>query len=433
MNILLINNFDYIRGGSDRVFLETAILLNDKGHNVAIFSATSQENTPFKLPVAIKRYTTSDALDSTSNNLFSKARAFLKNKQALQDLEYCITDFCPDVAHLHIFQSRLSSFIVKTLSDRHIPSVMTVHEYKMLCPAYTHLDRKGNICEQCNPKSYLPCVTKKCVEGSLQKSILMAMESYTRDQYASYTEHINKFLMPSQFILNKHLAKFPEHKDKFIRRKYFINADTFQSNYVFGDYLLYFGRLSYVKGVKTLLQAAKQARHIPIKIAGTGPISAELQQFKKDHHIDNVSFVGFQKGKDLFKLISHARATIVPSEWFENFPLSIIESLAMGRPVIGAKIGGIPEQVINHQTGFLFESGKVDELQLAIQRLWQLSKEEHLALSKSCRQFALKEYHMDTHYQQLMKIFQEVIGKRTSKKHHPINATTWYQPSSKTA
>lgn len=433
MNILLINNFDYIRGGSDRVFLDTAVLLHKKGHQVAIFSATSKENTPYKLPAAIKRYTTLDILDSKNNNLLTKANSFLKNIKAIQDLEICIKDFSPDIAHLHIFQSRLSSFIVKALNRFGIPSVMTVHEYKMLCPVYTHLDTKGAICEKCSTKSYLPCITKKCVENSFQKSALMAIESYVRDHVTSYTRYIDKFLMPSQFILDKHAKRYPLEKNKFIHCKNFVRPTAFKTSYFFGDYLLYFGRLSYVKGVKTLLETAKQLKHIPIKIAGTGPIEKELQQYKKAHQIDNVEFVGFQKGAQLFDLISHARATIVPSEWFENFPLSIIESLTMGRPVIGATIGGIPEQVINHKTGFLFESGNTDQLQVAIQQLWELTTEEHLALSKSCRQFALAEYDMEKHYKQLITIFQEVIEKKFCPKHHPINTTNWYKSNSKIA
>ena len=192
--------------------------------------------------------------------------------------------------------------------------------------------------------------------------------------------------------------------------------DSFQTPYQFGSYLLYFGRLSYVKGVKTLLKAAKKNQHIPIKIAGTGPILKELKCYTEAHKIKNVSFVGFQKGNDLFELIAGARATIVPSEWFENFPLSVIESLAMGRPVIGANIGGIPEQVINRQTGFIFESGNTKQLLTAISKLWELPKEKHELLSQSCRAFALSAYNREDHYNKLVNLFYTVVSEAHKEK-----------------
>lgn len=409
MRVLLINNFDYIRGGSDRVFLDTAILLHQYGHEVAIFSARS--STPHELPVAIKRYYTPDLIEADNRSQITKAVAFIKNNQAIENLKRCLLDFAPDVAHLHIFQSRLSSFIVKTLNQYQIPTVMTVHEYKMLCPIYTHLDPDGNICAQCRPGDYRPCISKKCVEGSLIKSTLMATEAYVRYHRTAYMQYITKFAMPSRFILRQHRQQFPAYEDKMLHCPNFIDTKEVKTDYVQGEYLLYFGRLSYVKGMKTLLQATANAKHIPIKIAGTGPILSELQEFKRKHYLDHVEFVGFQKGKDLFKLISHSRATIIPSEWYENAPLSIIESLALGRPVIGANIGGIPEMVIDYKTGLRFESGNTEQLQAAIQQLWELSSEQHFQLSQSCRAFAVATYGRDQHYRQLLDIYQAITQK----------------------
>jgi glycosyltransferase involved in cell wall biosynthesis len=409
MKILQINNFDYVRGGSDRVFLETAEMLSLNGHEVAIFSSLSKQ-TDEPINKQIKKYRTIDSLDIGRFNLKGIIN-FVYNFKAIKDLNDCIKTFKPEIIHLHIFQSRLSSFIIRLIYNLNIPMVMTVHEYKMLCPVYTHLDINGHICEQCGHKNYIPCISKKCLDNSLSKSFLMAFESYIRDYFSPYEKFISRFLMPSNFILQKHQLKFDKQKTKFIRQKYFIDHHKFNCHYVFGDYLIYFGRLSYVKGVLTLLKAAEYCKAIKILIVGTGPIELELIEFKKKYNIDNVEFLGYKNGQSLLTLISNSRGSIVPSEWFENFPLSIIESLAMGKPVIGANIGGIPEQVIDGKTGFIFDSCNPKELEMAIKKLWNLNENKHSKMSQFCKEFAISEYNKNEHYINLIGIYSDLINK----------------------
>lgn len=410
MKILLVNNFDYIKGGSDRVFIETANLLVEKGHTIAIFSASDKLQKPALIDSRITKYATPDILSDSDKSEITKGLSFLKNSIAQGDLKKCIDEFEPDLAHLHIFQSRLSSFVVKTLKKSHVPMVMSVHEYKILCPVYTHLDRNDQICERCKNFSYLPCVFNKCVEGNFAKSTLITLDSYLRDLFTSYVKNIDKFIMVSQFIDDKHTKRYPKYADKFMHLYNFVDSTKFKCDYHRGDYILYFGRLSREKGVMTLLKAAQELPHVSFKIAGTGPIAEELRSYVTSIGLANVEFLGFQSGDALLTLITHSKFTVVPSEWYENNPMNVIESFFMGRPVIGANIGGISELVKDDKTGFLFESNNVNQLVNVLNKAWNMSDENHQSISQQCKRFAHVKFDRQKHYEQLIKLYQELVN-----------------------
>ena len=408
MRILLINNFNYIRGGSDRVFFETAKLLRDNGHIVGLFTADEIDNNSLELS-NVQSFTTLDFLSNSTISTLKKSFLFIKNGQAQNDLENVLTQFNPDVVHLHIFQSRLSSFILKTIYQKNIPMLMTVHEYKMRCPTYLHLDNDGNICEKCSHLNYTPCIINRCVEGSFSKSLLMALESYSRDLLVPYVTYIDKFIMVSEFIRKKHLERFPKHTDKFIQIYNFIDEQKFDADYSYGNYILYYGRLSKEKGLYTLLYAAQKQIEIPFVIVGDGILKEELEQFVIDNNMINVRFIPFQKDGSLSSLIQNARFTILPSECYESMGLTVIESFFCKTPVIGAAIGGIKELVKSNENGFLFESRNIDELSKVIEKAWNTSPQEHQILAGNGYKFAQKKFNKALYYQKLLEVYKDII------------------------
>ena len=163
------------------------------------------------------------------------------------------------------------------------------------------------------------------------------------------------------------------------------------------DYVLYFGRFSKEKGIDTLIKVCKELADVQFIFAGTGPLESEI------NHIPNIKNVGFQRGEALEKLIREARFSVYPSEWYENCPFSVMESQMYGTPVLGAKIGGIPELMEDGKTGELFESGNAVELKYKIQKLWN-DKDLTCQYSRNCKDISFDD--VDRYGEKLLKIYQ---------------------------
>ena len=175
-------------------------------------------------------------------------------------------------------------------------------------------------------------------------------------------------------------------------------------------YYLFFGRLSYEKGIKTLILAFRETPQCRLKIAGTGPLEEELKEFVRENKMDNVEFLGYQSGEPLQKLVSNAYFIMVPSEWYENNPMTIIEGYAAGVPVIGAKIGGIPEIIEDGRTGYLFESGNKGELIDLIQKSDKMDKEEYIVMCNHTLVFAKEHFDRSKYYPRLTEFFKKFLN-----------------------
>jgi len=412
MKVLQINNFHYIRGGSDRVYFETSELLKQAGHEVIHFASHDDKN----LASEYSSYFPNGAdYSENGGGILTKlqlAKNFIYNANAVNNLKRLLHDFKPDIAHLHIFQSRLSSGIIKTLESFNIPTVMSVHEYKMLCPVYTFIDGQNNICEACQGKYYYNAFFKKCNDNSTVKSLLSAIESYVRDWYIPYVTNIDHFIMVSNFIRDIHV----KYDDRFAAKSTvlynFINTAVYQPHIKQGEYFIYFGRLSKEKGVSTLIKAFKKMPGIKLKIVGSGPQRPELESMVQGT-ANNIEFLGFQSGDDLLNLIKNSSFVIVPSEWYENNPMSVIEAFALGKPVIGTKIGGIPELITNEYNGLIVEPDNAEQLEEVILKANDMPAQLYNAMATNARAFAQQHFDKDQHLEKLLNIYSNTITNKT--------------------
>src|SRR5690606_2762165 len=199
----------------------------------------------------------------------------------------------------------------------------------------------------------------RCIHNSLSASILVGIESAVHKTLGLYKNNLDRIITPSRFYRDK-LIEWGWPADQLVYIPNFIHYESYTPHFNAGDYFLYFGRLAPEKGVDTLIKAALAAG-IRLKIAGTGPDEQKLRQLLPDG-CTTIEFMGFCSGDTLWSLIQHARAVVLPSQWYENAPISILESYACGKPVIGAQIGGITEMLIPDETGLLFESGNTAAL-----------------------------------------------------------------------
>jgi glycosyltransferase involved in cell wall biosynthesis len=297
--------------------------------------------------------------------------------------------FKPDVVHIHNIHSYLSPAIVKMAKEYGAKVVWTLHDYKLACPAYSCLNR-GKICELCfNDKSHV--VRQRCFKESLAASILAYFEA-KKWNVKKLQQYVDFFVCPSQFI-SRQMIKAGLNPDKIkvicnfvdpIKLAGFKNNSSFEK----GDYYVYVGRLSDEKGVATLLEAAKGLPY-KIKLAGGGPLKDELMARYAD--CDNIEFLGHLNPEQVSKVLIGARATISPSQCYENNPLSVIESLCAGTPIVGANIGGIPE-LISDNTGEIFRSGDVADLRQAITRLMSRTFDYEAIAKESQVRFSFEQH-----------------------------------------
>ena len=232
---------------------------------------------------------------------------------------------------------------------------------------------------------------------------------YFRKTFCDPLDYIDNFIFVSKFAQAKHI----EADSKYAEKSTFLYNFTPEKQVDLlnkQDYFLYLGRISEEKGIPTLLEAMAKLPHIHLKIAGTGPL---LQQFE-DRNMANVEFLGFKEGKVLAKLIREARFVVVPSEWYENNPLSVIEPMMSGTPVIGSQIGGIPELIQEGITGYLFHNGDVEGLSMKIDKAFRLDAAQYIEMCKATRKYAKANFSEDSYYDKLELIYKQTIevGKK---------------------
>lgn len=336
---------------------------------------------------------------------------YLYSWDAASKLEKLILQEKPDVAHLHIFQSRLTSAILPVLKRHRIPVVMTLHEYKMLCPTYLFLDRSNKLCEMCPKHGNFHVVRKRCVKGSLLQSLLSYFEVTLRDAFFPYERHVDRFLPVSDFVLNKHIQYKPALQGKINRLYNFIDLSEYQFKATNDGYYLFIGRLSLEKGVLFLVNAWKKFRHIPLLIVGDGPLRHQVEELILRLELPNVKLLGFKKKDELITIIQKAKYAVMPSLTYETFGLTLIESMACGTPPIAARIGGMNELVQDGINGLQFISGSETDFLDAIEKSIGISNEEYQRLANNGCKMVNEHFGTQKYGEALLSHYSEVISQ----------------------
>lgn len=398
MKIILVNKFFFRNGGSETVFFQEREFLKQQGFQVIDFSMQHPEN--FRSDYA--NYFVSNVDYNSSVNTrakFKSAVSMIHSKEAVKKLESLIETELPDIAHLHNIYHQLTPSIIPQLKKHSVKTVLTLHDGKLCCPSYLMLNG-GQICTACASKNFWRPLVENC-QKSLTKELLLMFEAYYHKWKKSY-ENVDLFISPSRYIAGLVSQRIPESKIKVLHNGIDINA--YSPTYKDKGYCLFYGRLSKEKGVKTLLRAHMKIRDkLPLKIMGTGPLGKDLREAYPD-----ADFLGYQKGMELKKVVSQAAFIIVPSEWNENCSMVVLEAMAMGKPVIGSKVGGIPEQIEDGITGLLFEMGNVEHLSEKMRLLGENPKLRS-KLGKAARKKLESEYSLSNHCEELLNIYGELL------------------------
>jgi len=409
MKVLQINKYYYLKSGTERYMYNISSMLKKRGHQVIPFAMKHENNITSKYS---KYFVENIEYDrEIKKDIFRKMYMGFKiiySFEARNKLLKLITKEHPDLAHVHKFSNTLTPSIFYALKKKDIPLVHTLHDYRIVCPSYNMYDpNKFEICEACKGHRYFNAVRRKCQKSSRLIGVNIAVESYLYHFLRTYESTIDLFISPSNFLMKK-MIEFGIDRDKIVHIPHFIKCNEYNPNYSNSDYILYFGRLEKHKGIKTLIEAMKYVRFCALYVIGEGTYRNELEKYVKKDGIKNVAFLGYKAEKELINLIRSSLFTILPSEWYEPFGMTILESFALGKPVIGADIGGIPDLVDSGSTGLLFKSGNVDDLAEKINYLLN-NKNLVVEMGKNARKKVEEKYSENVHYERLMEAYKKVL------------------------
>lgn len=400
MKVLLVNKFHWNKGGSEKYYFELGQLLKKHGHEVAYFSMEDEKN----ITTGDKEYFVPRFDLNNSSKL--KALDVISNKHNQKIMEQALDDFKPDIVHLNNFQRQLSASIIKPCIDRKIPIVFTAHDVQAICPAITMMDNDKKLCELCMHGKYMNCIKKSCNKGSKLKSILGALEGYYYRIHKIYTEKINYIITPSEFYRKKFIEDgVNENKIQAIHNS--VEMDDYNVKTEDDGYALYFGRLSKEKGILDLINAFKNCKEGKLFIAGEGPEKEKIKQIIKENKLGmRVKLLGFLNKEQMTEITRKCKFVVVPSIWYENCPYSILETLAIGKPIIGSNMGGIPELVNDNKNGFIYST--VEELTDKMNTLFE-DKKLVEKFGKESKNLAKKNYDREVYYKKIEKIYKDVI------------------------
>ncbi len=406
MKVLQINKFLRQVGGSERYMFEVSQLLRNEGHEVAFFAMRHPENIrcaqePFFVSNIEYHDTTPVYKLKTLSRTVGKTVYSFESRRKMRAL---LEAERPDVAHAHVISHQISPSVLDALREAGVPTVQSMHDYKQVCPSYQlYIHHKGEICERCLKGSYYNAVLQRCIKKSLPGSILAAGAQYFHRASHVYEKNIDFFIAPSRFMGDK-LVEGGVPREKIRVLAYGIDISAYAPGYDAGDYAVYFGRLSPEKGLTTLLHAMERIPEFKLVVVGEGPQRAELEKAAEQTGLGNVSFVGYKDGDALKDLVRYAAFSVLPPEWYENSPLSIYESHALGTPVVASRIGGIPELVEDGESGLLFTPGDAEELSEKMAALFA-SEDKCREMGRRGREEA--ERLCAEHYGGLMAIYEE--------------------------
>lgn len=408
MKILMCNTFQYLRGGAERCVFGLTRLLTEQGHQVVPFGMHDPRNQPSEYDDFFVSHIDFPTELSGESGVAGKLRVLERvvySREARRNIEALIEQERPDLVHVHGIAHEISPSILPGIKKYGIPIVQTLHDYKLVCPN-TSFVSNNTVCEKCQGHRYYQVMLNRCKRGSLPASVLAGIEAYAHHWTGMYTRNVDLFISPSEFLKQK-LQQFGiENRIETIPN--FIDLDQFEPVTQKEDYFVFIGRLVAVKGVRTLVRAMRQVKNGRLLIAGTGELEAELKAYCAEHQLDNVTFLGHLNTDALVPLLQKARFSIVPSEWYENYSMAVIESFACGTAVVGANIGGIPEQVLDGQTGRLFPSG--DEAALAA-LLNDLAANPSAAqeMGQQARRFVEETNSPEAHLAATMRLYQTLL------------------------
>lgn len=402
MRILHVNKFFDLNGGAE-VYMH-ALMAHQKeaGHDVHALSTRDPKNLPSTDRSRFVARHDLSKFEGVAKD-FKKAANYLWNTDAKKAMEMSLDEIRPDVVHLHNLYHHLSTSVLNPIRDRNIRCVQTLHDLKLACPNYK-MFTKGSLCERCKGGKYYEAVKNQCMADAFLPNALAALEMGITKSKRMYERTVHRFICPSDFMANK-MIEWGEPASKFEVVR--MPASRFERAPRGGGYALAVGRLAVDKGFDELIRAAAEVPHLSIKIAGRGPMEETLNNLIKKLGANHVEFVGFKRGDEFVDLYRNADLFLATPRGYENAPLSVLDAISHGLPVVGYDIGGIPEMIEHEKSGYLVPHGDRDALVRALKIFAAQSADEHDRMAQASYDLARKKYpDWDGHLDQLDRMYR---------------------------
>lgn len=391
MKILLAHTFFQQFGGQDSVALSEHEALQRHGHEVIFYSRKNDE---------IKDFGVSQKIRFVKETVYSG--------RTERDLRSLVSANRPDIAYVHNIYPLISPSIYHVLYAMNIPVVQCIHDFRPLCSNglfYT----ENQCCERCKGGNYLHGFVRRCYRDSYFLSGLYAF-TLGVNRFAKVMDKISAFICLNEFYRAQFLEAGVPTEKLFVRPNSMdpppeipgLAPET-------RDYAVYFGRLSPEKGLNTLVRAFEQAAPARLKIAGTGPMESGLKEYICKNKLENIEMVGFVSGPEKWSLLDNALFAVIPSEWYENFPVVALEFYAAGKPIVASRMGGLPSIISEGETGLLFTAGDANEIANKVRYMFSHPLDVD-RMGRRARQLVETRYSREQSYQDLMKIFQKVLA-----------------------
>lgn len=405
MRILQAHKYFYNRAGAENVFLDTIKGLQQRKHEVSEISVVNDKNKVSEFSnYFIKtepELTASKIGLGTSLKLF---KHFIGSKEVETKLKALVLANEPQVAHLHNVVHQMSASIFKTLKKLQIPIVLTVHDVQPMCPNHRMIvDHR--ICEKCWQHKYYNCFRYKCIDNSRAKSTAGALEAYYY-YLRGIWNMVDVFVCPSQFMKNKLIDWGFDKKKIVVIRNFYRSPSTHPP---LGEKIVYLNRLHEEKGIRVFLEAARNLRDYKIIVAGEGPDDKWVDQQIQQYSLTHVQKVGRVDGEKWQEVMKQAKVLVVPSLFYENCSMSVLEAMAYGRLVVAADRGGNSELIVNNETGFLAEPGDSDSFVTFIKEAMNLGENDAEMIINNSRRWVIDEHNIDNYFDKLEEVYEKVI------------------------
>ena len=397
MNILSVHNRYIQPGGEDQVFESEAKLLAQKGWNITplCLQNTYPEGIVKKLGVA-------------ANCIWSR--------KSYRDFAKLLGELRPDVVHVHNFFPLVSPSLYYACRKARVPVVQTLHNYRLLCPSATFY-RDGRVCEECLHHNLLRSVRYGCYQGSKAGTAALAVMLQTHRQMGTWNKMVDCYIALTEFARVKFIAGgLPAEKIRV--KPNFVLPDP-GPRHEQGDYALFVGRLVDPKGVHTLVSAWKGLQ-IPLHIVGDGPYREQLERDLQQEGMSAITYRGRLPHDETLQAMRGARFLVFPSEWYEGFPMTIVEAFASGVPVICCRLGAMQEVVADGRTGLHYRTGEANDLAAKVCWAWEHPAEVAVMGQNARDEFEAK-YTADRNFEMMRDIYQSVISSchGTADQHQP--------------
>ncbi len=406
MRILHINKFFDLHGGAEMYMHRVMEAQRRAGHEVHALSTRSEKNLPSPDASSFVTRSHLDRSEGPAKDAI-KAMRFLWNREAEVACQQALETIRPDVVHLHNLYHHLSTSVLAPIRRANIPCVQTLHDYKLACPNYK-MFTEGSPCERCKGGHYENAIKHHCLSSGFLPNVLAALEMGMTKARQSYERTVRLFLCPSRFLQEK-MEDWGEPPGKLRYLPNPVDLPTIPASRG-GGYLLFVGRLSAEKGLDSLIEAVAKMPELIIKIVGRGPEEARLRAIAEKAGAHHVEFLGFQSPEEVTRLRERAEAFVLPSIWYENASLALLEAMADGLPCLATRIGGNPELIEDEKQGFLVTPGDVRDWHRALRRFQALSSESRARMGAISREKVRLTYTWQTHLENLEICYNEAKG-----------------------